>query len=135
MDPVAATGKILPTTVFSTLSDLIIVFTSDYNLAEKGFKAEISFFPSGTNQYQKIKILFVLIIFILTPIGESCRVDDFPCANQKCIPLSKMCNGKDDCGDNSDETTVCSGMLYHLLMLLKLQIYQNNVIFEISKRS
>ena len=40
---------------------------------------------------------------------KECSLGGFPCSNGACIPGSFMCNGIDDCGDNSDETTVCSG--------------------------
>ena len=40
-----------------------------------------------------------------------CSRDDFLCANDKCANASTVCDGKDDCGDNSDEGTVCSGTL------------------------
>ena len=47
----------------------------------------------------------------LLSIGDKFRIGEFPCANFAWIPLSKMCDGIDDCGDNSDESTVCSGMI------------------------
>lgn len=38
-----------------------------------------------------------------------CSRYDFLCANDKCVNASVVCDGKDDCGDNSDEGTVCTG--------------------------
>ncbi|CAD5112317.1 DgyrCDS1543 [Dimorphilus gyrociliatus] len=38
----------------------------------------------------------------------ACKKDDFLCTNNNCIPKYKLCNGKDDCGDNSDEEKTCS---------------------------
>ncbi|XP_049880438.1 low-density lipoprotein receptor isoform X2 [Pectinophora gossypiella] len=35
--------------------------------------------------------------------GDVCSVKQFQCANGKCIPLSWVCEGENDCGDNSDE--------------------------------
>ncbi|CAG4965375.1 unnamed protein product [Colias eurytheme] len=32
-----------------------------------------------------------------------CSLKQFQCKNGKCIPMSWMCEGEDDCGDNSDE--------------------------------
>nr|CAA03855.1 lipophorin receptor [Locusta migratoria] len=39
---------------------------------------------------------------------SACTLRQFQCANGHCIPLTWMCEGEDDCGDNSDETNaVC----------------------------
>ncbi|CAG9132321.1 unnamed protein product [Plutella xylostella] len=35
--------------------------------------------------------------------GNVCSIKQFTCANGKCIPLSWVCEGDNDCGDNSDE--------------------------------
>ena len=40
-----------------------------------------------------------------------CSKNDFLCANDICASASVVCDGKDDCGDNSDEGTVCSGLI------------------------
>lgn len=37
------------------------------------------------------------------PRNITCYRGQFSCANQRCIPDSAVCNGRDDCGDNSDE--------------------------------
>ena len=51
-----------------------------------------------------------------------CSRDDFLCANDKCANASNVCDGKDDCGDNSDEGTVCSGNFNPIFL-----IFINNV--------
>nr|ABF20542.1 lipophorin receptor [Galleria mellonella] len=39
-----------------------------------------------------------------TPEADgACSLKQFQCANGKCIPLSWVCEGENDCGDNSDE--------------------------------
>lgn len=32
-----------------------------------------------------------------------CLPDRFRCGNSKCIPVALLCDGRNDCGDNSDE--------------------------------
>ena len=54
---------------------------------------------------------FINLTSIQLITDDSCSLGGFPCANGLCIPEHFMCNGRDDCGDNSDETTVCSGTL------------------------
>ncbi|KII73135.1 hypothetical protein RF11_14821 [Thelohanellus kitauei] len=36
-------------------------------------------------------------------VKPRCGKNDFECFNKQCIKISKFCDGKDDCGDNSDE--------------------------------
>ena len=38
-----------------------------------------------------------------------CPRDNFLCANGECLEALKICDGNDDCGDKSDEGTICSG--------------------------
>ncbi|XP_052738259.1 low-density lipoprotein receptor isoform X2 [Bicyclus anynana] len=35
--------------------------------------------------------------------GNVCSLKQFQCANGKCIPMTWVCEGENDCGDNSDE--------------------------------
>ncbi|XP_072945356.1 very low-density lipoprotein receptor isoform X3 [Epargyreus clarus] len=35
--------------------------------------------------------------------GNVCSLKQFQCANGKCIPITWVCEGENDCGDNSDE--------------------------------
>jgi hypothetical protein len=38
------------------------------------------------------------------PDPAQCGFDEATCRNGRCIPRSQLCDGKDDCGDNTDET-------------------------------
>ena len=42
---------------------------------------------------------------------DICPKNNFMCANGKCVKASLICDSNNDCGDNSDETTVCSGFV------------------------
>ena len=46
-------------------------------------------------------------------LGTKCPSHAFLCANNKCISAEKVCDRKSDCDDNSDESTICTGMTYH----------------------
>ena len=37
------------------------------------------------------------------PEGESCGEDTWQCKNRACIEMDHLCDGSDDCGDESDE--------------------------------
>ncbi|GBL69053.1 hypothetical protein AVEN_241844-1 [Araneus ventricosus] len=36
-----------------------------------------------------------------------CSFDQFKCLNNKCVQRTDICNGRNDCGDNSDENYCC----------------------------
>ena len=35
--------------------------------------------------------------------GRTCDIESFNCRNGRCVPMSWMCDGDNDCADNSDE--------------------------------
>lgn len=37
-----------------------------------------------------------------------CPVSEYTCDNLRCVPKDRVCNGRDDCGDNSDEKPNCT---------------------------
>lgn len=37
-----------------------------------------------------------------------CRISEYLCANKKCIPINRFCDGTNDCGDSSDEPRHCT---------------------------
>lgn len=46
--------------------------------------------------------------------AESCKIENFKymCQNHQCVHLNAVCNGKDDCGDKSDEGAGCEYTIY-----------------------
>ena len=68
-----------------TTEDVTIRFVSDPFGRRKGFDISIQYVDG---------------------IG-TCQHDHFICANDNCLSASLICDGKDDCGDDSDETTIC----------------------------
>lgn len=59
---------------------------------------------------------FFCLLFIL-PGGNICRADEFLCNNSLCKLHFWVCDGEDDCGDNSDEVAEMCGMTLHFSVL------------------
>ena len=57
------------------------------------------------------------MVFIYYIVENNCPRDNFTCANGNCLETSKMCDSHNDCGDNSDEGTICSG---HIIINRKI---------------
>ena len=60
---------------------------------------------------QALLLLLSLLILLLRLHGsEACKISEFPCrGGALCLPLDKYCDGRDDCGDASDEPKYCTG--------------------------
>ena len=80
------TGTLIPEVIQSKYSYMTVQFTSDHMETRKGFYIQVEFIEP-----------------------YSCPKEEFLCANKKCVEASNICDGNDDCGDNSDENTICSG--------------------------
>jgi hypothetical protein len=63
----------------------------------------------------KSAIIFIAWYLVLQHnfhIILTCKISEFSChGGALCLPLDKYCDGKDDCGDKSDEPKYCTGML------------------------
>ena len=54
-----------------------------------------------------------------------CSDNQFLCQNKKCIPDQWKCNGVDDCGDQSDESSEnCKGKIYNIKKLKKNKFHR-----------
>lgn len=40
--------------------------------------------------------------------GDTCGVDEWQCDNDQCINVEFVCDGTNDCTDNSDEGRICA---------------------------
>ena len=45
-----------------------------------------------------------------------CKVNEFSCENENCIPISSISDGVDDCGDGSDEKYQGRYCIKHVLV-------------------
>ena len=65
-------------------------------------------------------------------LDKSCPKHHFICGNGNCLRPSVICNGRDDCGDNTDEGTICSGKIrdkkLNCSLLIEYLVYQSFLI-------
>ena len=45
--------------------------------------------------------------YISIQLQGNCSIGHFRCTNGRCVSKTQVCNGVDDCLDNSDEVTDC----------------------------
>ncbi|XP_066292099.1 enteropeptidase-like isoform X2 [Branchiostoma lanceolatum] len=67
-------------TVFTTGRNAFVVFRTDGSVTSSGFSA-----------------------YFTAESRPACPLDQFPCNNSQCVPLSARCDGQADCLDRSDE--------------------------------
>jgi hypothetical protein len=65
-------------------------------------------FMSLVRIIRKINFHLLIFVFHLGGVGlvdpVRCTIDEATCRNGRCIPRAFLRDGKDDCGDNSDES-------------------------------
>lgn len=63
--------------------------------------------------YVAVALLITLVLVATTTnsmVTDACKISEFACrGGSLCLPLDKYCDGRDDCGDASDEPKMCTG--------------------------
>ena len=66
---------------------------------------------------------FLVVSWFFCTLGKpSCDYGEFQCNNGKCINFWKICDWRDDCGDNTDESKTNGafcGMLKNVFAVIK----------------
>ncbi|XP_061498537.1 uncharacterized protein LOC1276733 [Anopheles gambiae] len=53
--------------------------------------------------------LLAALALKLLGVCYGCKISEYPCkGGASCVPLDKYCDGRDDCGDGSDEPKLCT---------------------------
>lgn len=65
-----------------------------------------------------------LVLAFIFAENRGCRKGFKPCSNRRCVPSHKVCDGANDCGDNSDEFD-CKGK-WHFISKVILEYFCAN---------
>ena len=112
------TGIITPTVYLSYTTKIVLQFSSDAAVNKRGFRVGIEFVQKGQlanfihgQLCHKIFLLIqkVIIARQLIFLDKKCPKNYFICGNGRCLTPTEICDGRDNCGDNTDEGTICSG--------------------------
>lgn len=74
----------------------------------------------------QLSTLSIVALTLLLRISSSqaCKISEFPCqGGALCLPLDKYCDGRNDCGDASDEPKYCTGNSIYNRFLYVAHIY------------
>ena len=82
-----------------TLLQKVLEYRNDLRIKLRKFYLLISKFNVSMSQ-----------IFFLAPLPSNCDSSHFECKNSRCIHGYLLCDGTNNCGDNSDETYGCNGL-------------------------
>uniref|UniRef100_W5LYQ6 ST14 transmembrane serine protease matriptase b n=1 Tax=Lepisosteus oculatus TaxID=7918 RepID=W5LYQ6_LEPOC len=104
-------GEKLPNTVVSSQSNTMkVTFFSDNSFVDRGFSAQYEAFdPTDRESLDLLpqtesRSLMLPHCRCLPPcVCPACEKDQLQCKNSLCKPKFWMCDGVNDCGDNSDE--------------------------------
>ena len=61
------------------------------------------------------KIMYMIVRSLTIDIGQ-CPLNHFRCSNQRCVQENVVCDGKNDCGDYSDESEGCYGIILNMII-------------------
>lgn len=50
----------------------------------------------------------VLVALAVLDAAADCPITQFRCSTGRCVNLNAFCDGRNDCGDNSDEPPSCT---------------------------